>query len=321
MDKPRVLCMVNLAGAGEGLSLLRKVAEVDVRDSDRSVLLDTIAEYDAFWGHTDLKVDTEVLERTTRLRVVNTASTGTDHIDKDEAARRGIRVLSITRDYTLLDTFTATAELAWLLMIGCHRHLRRALQDVFNGRWYGERFQGRQLSDETLGVLGVGRLGRMVCEFGKAFRMRVLGCDLKPFEIPGVQPVDFDTLLREADAVSIHIHLLPQNVHLFDRRTFGRMKSGAILVNASRGDIIDEEALLEALESGKIAAFGADVLHDEWRIDMRESPVIRYAQNHDNVIITPHMGGASTTSVWNARNFSAQKLAHYLETGEELQMA
>src|SRR5262249_45005047 len=155
-----------------------------------------------------------------------------------------------------------------------------------------------------LGVLGVGRLGRMICEYGKAFRMRVLGCDLKPFDIPGVESVDFDTLLRKSDVISIHIHLRPDNYQLFNSEAFAKMKHGVILVNTSRGDIIDEQALLVALESGRLAAFGGDVLHDEWRTDMRESPVVRYAETHDNVVITPHMGGATEKSIWGARNFS-----------------
>lgn len=167
-------------------------------------------------------------------------------------------------------------------------------------------------------MLGVGRLGKMVCEYGKAFRMRVLGCDVKPFDIPGVEAVDFDTLLRESDVVSIHIHLRPENYQLFSGEAFARMKTGAILVNTSRGDILDEQALLDALESGRLAAFGADVLHNEWRADMGASPVVQYAQTHDNVVITPHMGGATAKSLWDARNFSARKLAHYLATGEEL---
>ena len=114
--------------------------------------------------------------------------------------------------------------------------------------------------------------------------------------------------------------MLPGNYHLFNEETFAKMKDGAVLVNTSRGDIIDESALLRALESGKLAAFGVDVLHNEWREDMCESPIVQYAQEHDNVIITPHMGGCTKRSLWEARIFSARKLAHYLATAEELTM-
>ena len=110
---------------------------------------------------------------------------------------------------------------------------------------------------------------------------------------------------------------MPENHHLFGRETFSNMKDRAILVNASP-DIIDEEALLDVLRSGQLATYGADVLHDNWRADSRDSPVVRYAQQHENVVITPHIGGCTTRSFVDARIFSARKLAHYLQTREEL---
>lgn len=320
MDQVRILCMVDLSAAPQALATLREVADVDYRPPDRQVLKDTIDQYDAFWGHVELKLDAEILKNAKRLKVINTASTGTDHIDKADIARRGIRLLSITRDYKLLDSFTATAECAWMLLLACQRHLRDAVRNVLQGGWAAPRYCGRQLLGQNLGVLGVGRLGKMTCGFGKGFRMRVLGCDKKGVELPDVEEVDFETLLRESDSISIHIHMLPENYHLFNDETFAKMKDGAVLVNTSRGDIIDEAALLRALESGKLAAFGADVLHDEWRQDMRESSIVQYAQEHDNVVITPHMGGFTTKSLWEARVFSAKKLAHYLTTGQELTM-
>jgi len=267
-----------------------------------------------------LRVDADVLSRADRLKAILTASTGTDHIDKREAARRGIRILSITRDYGLLDTFTATAECAWMLLLACHRHFRAATASVFEGQWDSERYRGRQLLGRTLGVLGVGRLGQAMAQMAQGFRMRVIGCDRESFQREGVEPVDFDTLLRDSDAISIHIHMEDGNRHLFNDEVFAKMKPGAILVNTSRGDLIDEAALMRALESGRLAAFGADVLHDEWREDMRESKLVQYALSHPNVVITPHVGGCTTESLRGARLFAAQKLVHYIKTGQELRM-
>lgn len=318
--RPKVLCMVDLSLVPEVRAILDQALDVDYQPSSRPVLLETIGDYDALWGHMELKVDAQVLARAPKLKVICTATTGTDHIDKEEAARRGIRVLSITRDYRLLDTFTATAECAWMLMIGCHRHLRAATKAVFEGEWRCENLFGTQLSQRTLGVLGIGRLGKMVVEYGKAFRMAVLGCDLKDFAIPGIERVDFASLLAESDAISIHIHMEPRNYHLFNDETFAQMKDGAILVNTSRGDIIDEAALIRALDSGKLAAYGTDVLHNEWRADMRTSPVVQYAMTHENVVITPHIGGCTYDSLRNARVFAARKLVHFLQTGQELMM-
>ena len=311
--RKKLLCMVPLDLVPEALSLIREHTDLDYRPYGREYLLANIHRYDAFWAQIDIKIDREVLDRAVRLKVINTATTGTDNIDKAYAATRGITILSIAQDIGLLNSFTATAELAWMLLLGCARHFRPAMMSAMEGKWEMARYRGDQLSGATLGVLGVGRLGRMTVEYGKAFRMNVLGCDTRAFDIPGVEQVDFDTLLAKSDALSIHIHMTPENHHLFRAETFEKMKPGAILVNTSRGDIIDETALLHALESGKLKAFGTDVLHDEWSGDMSTSPVIQYARTHDNVVVTPHIGGNTTQSVQTGRLFSAKKLLHYLE--------
>lgn len=319
-NKPRLLCVTDLSLVPDTLEFLKQETELEYRPGVKKGLDKIIGDNVAFWGHVDAPLDAAFFESAENLKVVSTSSTGTDHIDKEAAARHGVKILSITRDYGLLKRFPATAECAWMLMLACCRHLRAAVASVREGKWAGEPFRGRQLFEKTLGVLGVGRLGTMTAGFGRGFRMRVLGCDLKPFELEGVEPVDFDTLLRESDFMSIHIHMLPRNYHLFNADVFARMKEDAILVNTSRGDIIDEDALLDALESGRLRAFGGDVLHDEWRGDMRTNPVVKYSMTHDNVVITPHIGGCTHDSVVYAREFSARKLVHYLKTGEELTM-
>jgi len=293
------------------------------RTSSRDAMLADIDKADALWPHFDLKVDRETLDRAPNLKVINCASTGTDHIDKAAIAARGITLLSLAKDVGLLRTFTATAELSWMFTMAGFRHVRAATRAAHDGDWAdgARRFEGRQLYGKTLGVLGIGRLGRMTVEFGKGFGMRVQGCDVQPFDIDGVEPVDFDTLLATSDAISIHIHMTPENHHLFDAATLAKVKSGVVIANTSRGDIIDEAAMIDALESGQVAAYGADVVHDEWRPDMRENLLVHYATDHDHVTLTPHIGGSTIESVVNARVFSARKLAHYLQTGEQLAMA
>lgn len=319
--RPRVLCMADMADAPEALDILRRTADVDYLPADRQKVIDTLHLYDALWTEFTMKLDREVLSRGTRLRAVNTASTGTDHIDKDFLAERGIRLLCIKSDLGLLDQFTATAECGWMLLLSCARHMRRCIEVSLSDSWGArDELRGRQLSGLTLGVLGVGRLGKMTVQYGKAFRMRVLACDLREFSIPGVERVPFDALLREADALCIHIHLTRENHGLFNAAVLAQMKPGAILVNTSRGDIVDEAALIAALESGRLAAYGTDVIHDEWRANMGESRLIQYARRHPNVVITPHVGGNTDFSVRTARIFSARKLAHFLETGQELTM-
>lgn len=315
--KPKIV-IVSPPIPDEAKQLLAGAADVTYLEPDRAKVKAALKDADAFWTHFTFKTDEDLLEGTS-VKVVNTATTGTDHIDKQFCAKRGIRVLCTAKDIGLLDTFTATSECGWMLMLACHRQFRDANEAASQGRW-GERqnFQGIQLSRKTLGVLGLGRLGKMTAEFGKAFRMRVLGCDHHDIKIPGVVNVDFDTLLAESDAIALHIHMTKDNYHIINAETIAKMKPGVILVNTSRGDLIDEEALIDALKRKQIGAFGADVVHDEWRTDMAESPVVKYSRENHNVVLTPHIGGATNESVVDSRNFSAKKLVHYLQTGEEL---
>jgi len=297
--------------APDGLAPLETVADVENLPPDREAVLARIGACDAYYGHTDIRV--ELLDRAERLRVVASPTTGTDHIDTDALRERGITLLALTREYELLDTFTATAECAWGLLLSCLRRIPAAFESACRGKWWvREHFVGRQLAGKTLGVLGIGRLGHMTVEYGKAFRMRVIGSDPKPFEVSQVERVPFDTLLRESDVISVHVHLRPETRHLLSRDAFEKMKDGVIIINTSRGGLIDEQALLDGLNSGKVAAAGLDVIDGEWMEDISQHPLIQYARSHENLVITPHIGGSTIESVVGARIFMARKLADYL---------
>ncbi len=177
----------------------------------------------------------------------------------------------------------------------------------------GGDWRGHQISGKTLGVLGYGRLGTITAQYGKAFRMKVLANDTKDIKPEaGVTMVDLDTLLRESDVLSIHIHL-QGNEGFFDRQKLNKMKSGSILVNTSRGGIIDEQAFIDVLASGPLAGAGIDVINGEWLPNIAEHPLIRYAATHDNLVITPHLGGVTVESQEMTRNFIIRKLTNFLK--------
>ena len=142
--------------------------------------------------------------------------------------------------------------------------------------------------------------------------MRVLGCDTQPVTVANVEMVSFDHLLAQSDVLSIHIHLTEENRKLIDRQVFARMKPGAILINTSRGAIIDEAALIEALDRGTLAAAGLDVIDGEWREDLPQHPLIVYANTHDNLVISPHLGGVTYESQEMAFGAAAQKLVDFI---------
>lgn len=312
MAKPiRVLSMWEGAG-GANLDPLREVAEVDEQKASRQFLLDHIHEYDAFLAALKVPVDRELAEHGAagRLRLVYTPSTGLDHLDLDALADNGIEMRCIKTEYELLGQVTATAELAFTLMLAAARKIPAACNAAMTGFWARDVFRGRQLSTKTLGVLGVGRLGSMMVEYGRGFRMNVIGCDPDPRKpIPGLPYLPFEEFAARADVISIHIHLTPENEHFINADRIAQMKDGVIIVNTSRGRIIDEAALLDALHSGKVGGFGADVIDGEWRDDLESHPLIAYAREHDHAVIVPHLGGVTWESQEITHRFVAEKLA------------
>jgi len=308
--------MGHLPFAADAFKVLEDLAEIQIEPPERKRLLELIPGFDAYFCTLKVVVDREILDAADKLIAIATPSTGLDHIDVAYARSRGIVVLSIREEYGLLRNITATAELAWALMLGVLRKTPWGFDAVKRGVWGRDLFRGHQISGKTFGILGYGRLGEMVAEYARAFRMKVIACDIKEIESDWVEQVDFDTLLRESDILSIHIHLTEENRGLIGREAFSKMKNGIVLINTSRGAIIDEEAFLEALESGKVGAAGLDVISGEWRSDLADHPLIRYAREHDNLLISPHVGGVAFEAQVMATGFAAKKLADYLRSYE-----
>jgi len=309
----KLLNLADITACPDLFASLAGTVEVDSQPADRATLEARLPGCDIYFATLHVRLDSELLKRATQLKVIVTPSTGLDHIDLDTARDLGIRILSLKEDTEFLDSVTATAELAWGLLLSTVRRLPAAVCAARAGHWARDEFRGHQLSGKTLGILGYGRLGRMVAEYGKAFRMRVLTCeqrDVVPAE--GVQLVDFETLLRESDVLSFHIHLTEANRHLIDATALSLLKPGAVLINTSRGAIVDEAALLESLRSGHLGGAGLDVIDGEWSATLDQHPLIRYMNEHDNLIITPHIGGVTFESQSMACRHMVQKLQNYL---------
>lgn len=293
--------------------MLDGLADVDHHVPDRQRLEEAIADYDIYFCSLKVRVDRRVIDRARRLKAIVTPSTGLDHIDVDYAAARGIAIISLKGDREFLDSVTATAELGWGLLLGAIRNIPWGYADVLRGEWPRDRYRGMQLSGKTLGVLGYGRLGTMTAQYGKAFRMRVIACDVRPVADEGIEQVDFDTLLRRSDVLSIHLHLTPETRGIIDEAAFDRMKDGIVIVNTSRGAIIDEAAFLKALENGKVASAGLDVIDGEWSDRLQDHPLIRFAREHGRLLISPHIGGITYESNEAAFRRSIGKLKAFLE--------
>lgn len=272
-----------------------------------------LPEFNGYFASLHLQLTREYLQPATNLQVIVSPSTGMDHIDRAFAEEKGIRILCLKEETAFLDSVTATAEMTWALLLAVVRKLPWAFTAAKQGTWARDRFRGHQLSGKTLGILGYGRLGRIVAEYGKAFRLRVITHDTRAVTTaPYLEQVDFTTLLQESDILSLHVHLTPENRDLLSFPEFKQMKPGAFLINTSRGAIVNEDALLNALETGMLGGAGLDVIDGEWRQDLDQHPLIQYANTHENLVISPHLGGVTHESQRMTLNFMVKKLKDYL---------
>lgn len=308
----RVLNAESLGYCDSARAMIGAFADLEECEPDRAALLRRIGAADALIVRLAHRVDEELLQAGPSLRVVVSATTGLDHIDLDAAARLGVDVLSLKGERGFLSQVTATAEHTWALLLALVRNLPAATTDVREGHWRRDLFRGRELSGMTLGVIGYGRLGRMVARYATAFDMRVLVNDVGPLiDLPtGTESCRLERLLAQADVVSLHVPLEPATVGLIGRNEILTMRRGTILINTSRGGIVDETALLDALASGHIAAAGLDVVEEERPGEgaMREHRLVAYARVHDNLLITPHIGGGTWDSMRKTEEFMAGKL-------------
>lgn len=309
--RPRILVCESAAFSTEAATLLGQVGDLVLADLDRIALLSAIKEMDVLWARLRHEIDAEVMDAAQCLKVIVTATTGLNHIDLKEAERRGIRVLSLRGETEFLKDVRATAEHTLALILFLLRHVPPAFAHVRRGGWNRDLFKGHELYGKTVGVVGYGRLGRIVARYVKAFDTRVLVTTRNVGTAaaePGVTLVPLGGLLREADLVSLHLNLSEETRGFFGLQQFAAMKKGAWFINTARGELVDESALLQALESRRLAGAAVDVLSEESSVGMREHPLVAYAREHDNLIITPHIGGCTCESIEKTEMFLAKKL-------------
>lgn len=247
----------------------------------------------------EVKFDRATLARARVLRVLGTRTTQLRHIDLDFCRERGITVVNIRADSPVLKNTPSTAEEAMALMLALARRIPWAHASVTRGEWKRRAYGGNELKGKTLGLIGFGRLGRMVARYAMAFDMRVAAYDPRveagDMKKLGVRRMALMSLLRHADVVSLHSVYNEKTKGMLGREHFAAMKQTAFFINTARGEITDEAALCDALGKGMIAGAALDTLAGETPdgSHLKIHPLVAYACTHENLIILPHLGGAT----------------------------
>jgi len=299
--------------ASKGIDLLRESEgiEVDVRTGlTPGELAEIIGGYRGLIVRSATKVTAAIVERAERLRVVGRAGTGVDNIDLEAATRAGVVVLNTPGGNSL-----AAAEHTIALLLALARNVAQASAELREGRWERKKYTGVEVAGKTLGVVGLGRIGREVARCARGLRMEVLGHD--PFVTAeavadlGVRVAPLEQVLARADVVTLHLPLTEKTRNLIDAAAIAGMRDGARLINCARGGLVDEEALLAALESGKLAGAAADVFSSEPPQDLR---LVR----HPHMVATPHLGASTVEAQERVGVEIAEKIREFFRSGAML---
>jgi phosphoglycerate dehydrogenase-like enzyme len=311
--RPKLLVITPVKHIGGVAEKLEAVFDVSYfNDPVFDDIAPSLSEFDAIFTNPNkskIYLGQELIEYASNLKIICTASTGTNHIDLPYATQSGIAVISIKEEREIIEKISSTAEHAFALTLGSLRNLIPSHRDVLKGNWNYEEFVGRQLDGLTIGVVGYGRLGLMYANYCLAFGSRVLVFD--PYVVVGndqiVQMRRIEELLPRADVIAFHVHLDSDTQGMVNQMWLEKMKADVLLVNTSRGEIINELDLVEFLIRNRRAKVAVDVLTDEVR-RRDESPLLRYSKSSDQVLITPHIGGMTREAQELAYNHAANRL-------------
>ena len=306
---PKVLISDKLSDAAVQIFKDRGI-DVDFQPDlgkDKDKLAEVIGKYDGLAIRSATKVTEKILENATNLKVIGRAGIGTDNIDKDAASKKGVIVMN-----TPFGNMITTAEHAIAMMFAVARQIPEASASTHAGKWEKSKFMGVELTGKTLGVIGAGNIGGIVCDRARGLKMKVIAYD--PFlgeekaKKMGVEKVELEDLLKRADFITLHVPFTDQTANILSRENLEKTKKGVRIINCARGGLVDEEALADLLKSGHIAGAAFDVFKVE---PATENPLF----NLPNVVCTPHLGAATTEAQENVALQVAEQMSDYLLTG------
>jgi D-3-phosphoglycerate dehydrogenase len=294
--------LINDPIAPQGVQKLKDAGfEVTETHLEPEELKAQIKDYDALIVRSATKVRAEIIDAASNLKAIGRAGVGLDNVDREAAEAKGIKVMN-----TPAATSISVAELALGMMIAAARHIGQGTVSLKQGRWDKKKFKGVELFGKTLGIIGLGRIGSELAKRAQALGMNVFFYDPYVTESQFGVSKDLAELLGEADFVSLHLPHNEATHHIISTKEFADMKDGAILVNAARGGVVDEEALYEALKSGKLRAAAIDVYEQEPATEHKLFEL-------ENVVLTPHVGAQAAEGQQRAGVQVAEKVIEALK--------
>ena len=287
----------------EAVNLLKNIGDVVCKKMDRKELLERIPEFDIIIARVDTAIDKNLIDRANKLKIIATPITGTNHIDMEYVEKRGIKVINAPGVNS-----NAVAEFTFGLILSLIRRIPQSSDSLNRGEWNRSKYIGNELKGKLVGIIGLGRIGSRIACLANSFGMNVYAYDKYVSEKDGKNinacMTTLDDLLKKTDIITVNCILTDETKNMIDFKQFNMMKKGAILVNTSRGEVVNEEALLDALKSKKLYGAALDVFSQE----SASNKLIEYAKNNENVIVTPHIAGSTEESMLDASLLIVEKI-------------
>jgi len=248
------------------------------------------------------KIDKELLENTS-VKIINSCSTGLNHIDLDYCKENNIEIQCHKNDYELINQLPSTSELAFGLMLSLLRKIPQSQKHVSEYNWDYTQFIGRQIKDLKIGIIGYGRLGKIMGKYCKAFGAKIFIYD--PYV--NIPQISLNQMFQECDVISLHVHVTDETKYMINKKLLGLSQKDLYIINTSRGEIVNELDVVNALNTGKLTGYGTDVIENEFD-DITKSPIVKAINKGENIIVTPHIGGMTIEGQTKAYKWSINKL-------------
>ncbi len=300
------------------LNELRKLGVLDIFEPKSREELDTIldqTDYDCIFTTIGNTLNSQNLKQQKTLRYIVSPTTGLNHIDLDYTEQNNISVISLKGETEFLNSIQSTAEHTWMLVLTLLRNFKKVQESVANGIWSRDELLCDELNTKTIGIIGYGRLGKIVARYAQAFSMQVKICETSPENQlqavqNGFEVYSKEEVLTQSDIVVLLVAYSKENEKMLGKEAFALIKKDSVFVNTSRGELVDEEALLQALENRQIKAAALDVLvgDSDWKKTIpAQNKLYQYAMQHNNLVLTPHIGGYGKVSIEKTRDFITEK--------------
>ena len=259
------------------------------------------------------KIDKELLEGT-NVKLINTCSTGMNHIDQEYCKSQNITIYSLTKDMELINDLPSTSELAFGLMLSLLRQIPQGQNHVSEYGWDYTQFVGRQIKDLKIGIIGYGRLGKIMEKYCEAFGAKTFIYD--PYVTVTkditrgkiyIPQTPLEQMFQECDVISLHVHVTDETKYMINKKLLSLTQKDLYIINTSRGEIVNELDIVDALNTGKLTGYGTDVVENEFD-DLTKSPIIKAMNNGKNIIAVPHVGGMTIEGQTKAYKWAINKL-------------